>query len=761
MADGTYRFQQPGAGQFYFQTQPQQHSHHSANQRHLVRNGTGSPTGRLKFNSDTPSPSRSPPLNQSPSHNPYNMYTQGHQGQHVMLNGGQTHQRFGMPMPKFQHPSHHPHQAQQQHHPHPHPHTQTNHTIGHQHNFSAGTLSSTNFTPGHMQNGTAANADEEIEEPMNEHWQQQLQLAAESRQANSPHYYARSVAQQTKGIQLASSQSESQENGKEERNRATAVKDTRRQDWNALDFGGQGLRAISTALFHYDFLEKLYLNHNKLKSLPPTIGQLKNLCHLDASSNEITELPEEIGMLTNLKKLLLFDNNLHSLPNEMGYLYQLETLGIEGNPLADVLKSRIKQEGTRALITYLKEELPIHLPPADRDWIVMDEGGRNANKAAAEKFSALSYNILCDRYATHQQYGYAPSRVLTWEFRRDLLLNEIRSHDADIVCLQEVDQGSYHGFFREQLAYNDYKGIYWPKGRAQGMHEEDAKVVDGCATFFKGSRYILLEKSMIHFGQTAVRRPDAKGQDDIYNRLWQKDNIAVVVFLENRLTGERMIVVNAHLCWDPAYKDVKLIQVAIMMEEVTQLAEKYAKIPPCADKTAFRFSEPEDRPDGQGTATPVEPAPSVEYASGGQIPILVCGDFNSSPGSTVYDLLAHGRLIEQHPDLEQRLYGNLSRMGMTHPFALKSAYAGVGELSFTNYTPNFTDVIDYIWYSSTSLQVTGLLGDVDKEYLRKVPGFPNYHFPSDHLALLAEFSVKSKKGKVVEVDFGPQRDRTS
>ena len=45
-------------------------------------------------------------------------------------------------------------------------------------------------------------------------------------------------------------------------------------------------------------------------------------------------------------------------------------------------------------------------------------------------------------------------------------------------------------------------------------------------------------------------------------------------------------------------------------------------------------------------------------------------------------------------------------------------------------------------------------------YLLRVPGFPNWHFPSDHLALLAEFVVKGRKEKkIVEADFGPQRDR--
>ncbi|KAI9376003.1 glucose-repressible alcohol dehydrogenase transcriptional effector [Aspergillus egyptiacus] len=745
MADGTYRFQQPGAGQFFFQTQPQQHSH----QRHLLRNGTGSPTGRLKFNHEAPSPSRSPPLGQAAALNPFTMYSQTHQQQHVIMNGGQAHQRFGMQIPKFQTQSHHPHPAQQPHH-HAH-HNQPPHNVGHQHNFSGGALATAtpHFTPSHLQNGAHTNIDEDFDESMNEHWQQQLQLAAESRQASSPHYHARTVAQQAKGIQIAPSQPEQQENGTEWKNGVVRTKPAPRQNWHALDFSGQGLRALATSLFKYDFLEKLHLPHNKLKVLPPEIGQLRRLVHLDLSNNEITELPMEIGMLTNLKRFYIFDNRLRTLPFEMGYLYRLEFLGIEGNPLEDVYKSQIMKEGTKALIKYLKEAMPEEqfLPPPDRYWHVLEE-------PSAEKVTVLSYNTLCDSSATQSHYGYAPARVLAWENRKELILRDLKAHNSDIVCLQEIDQGSYNEFFREQLAYNDYKGVYWPRGRAMGMQEEDAKTVDGCATFFKGSKFILLDKQMINFGQTAVRRPDAKGQDDIYNRLWQKDHIAVVVFLENRQTGSRFIVVNAHLYWDPAFKDVKLIQTAILMEEITKLSETYAKWPPCTDKAAFRFSS-----EAEGESqTKQEPAPSMEYASGDQIPLFMCGDFNSSPGSAAYNLIANGRLTEEHPDLEKRMYGNLSRVGMTHPFKLKSAYGAIGEMSFTNYTPDFKAILDYIWYSSNSLNVSALLGEVDKNYLQKVPGFPNFHFPSDHIALFAEFSVKGKKGKVVEADFGPQRN---
>jgi CCR4-NOT transcription complex subunit 6 len=192
---------------------------------------------------------------------------------------------------------------------------------------------------------------------ISEHWQQQLQMAQDSRQASSPHHYARANAHDNKGVTASQVSGQRSEN-EEERNRATNHYEIRRQDWMSLDLGGQGLRALSDSLFHYIFLDKLYLNSNKLTSLPSAIGRLKNLSHLDLSCNQLSELPPELGMLVNLKNLLIFDNNLHTLPHELGALYQLEMIGLEGNPLEESLKSEIMRKGTKALITHLREEAP-------------------------------------------------------------------------------------------------------------------------------------------------------------------------------------------------------------------------------------------------------------------------------------------------------------------------------------------------------------------------------------------------------------------
>lgn len=271
----------------------------------------------------------------------------------------------------------------------------------------------------------------------------------------------------------------------------------------------------------------------------------------------------------------------------------------------------------------------------------------------------------------------------------------------------------------------------------------------------------MLDKQLIDFANTAINRPDMKGEHDIFNRVMPRDDIGVVAFLENRATGSRLIVGNVHVFWNPLFTDVKLVQVAILMEGITKFANKWAKMPACTDKVMYRFTNGDNEDDTSTPDITQAPGASKEYAEGSEIPLLLCGDFNSLPNSGIYDLIVQGSISNAHEDLGSRKYGNFTRDGISHPFSLKSSYAAIGEMAFTNYTPAFQGVLDYIWYSTNTLQVVGLLGNIDKEYLKRVPGFPNYHFPSDHVALFAQYIVKNRKEKkrVVEPDFGPSRDR--
>ncbi|GAA5835565.1 hypothetical protein JCM11251_002965 [Rhodosporidiobolus azoricus] len=597
--------------------------------------------------------------------------------------------------------------------------------------------------------------------PIPTHWAQQLTLANASRQTNSPHHHARAAHLAARGqtpsaaipitnpnrpgsVALNGERSASVAStrtavSKDASGSSTSPsmagaegaagvdgkdKEKGKSTWTTIDMGGMNLKNLSPALFRYDFLTTLYIPHNALTELPPAVCKLENLTLLDASSNKLTTLPPELGLLTRLRDLFLFDNHLTSLPPQLGTLHLLDTLGVEGNPLPDTLRSLVEKDGTAALIAYLRDSCPVPPPPPERAWLTIEPDVLpNPDKRPEDTFSLLCYNILCDKYATGQMYGYTPSWALSWEYRKELILQEVLNYGSDIVCLQEVDSEQYENYFLEHLTPQEYDGVHYSKSRARTMSGDEKRSVDGCATFFKNTVFALVEQHLIEFNQIALRRPDFKKTEDMFNRVMTKDNIAVVTLLEHRASGARLIVANAHIHWDPEFRDVKLVQVAMLMDELNKIANDFAKLP-----ARMNLAEGYDK--------------APHYANGSKIPTVICGDFNSVPDSGVYEFLQSGRIDPEHEDFMSHVYGNYTSEGLNHRLNLKSAYSHVNELPFTNYTPGFKGTIDYVWYTAPSLAVTGLLGDVDTSYVGRTVGFPNCHFPSDHLPLLSEFKIR-------------------
>ena len=263
--------------------------------------------------------------------------------------------------------------------------------------------------------------------------------------------------------------------------------------WSSLDMGGVNIKNIppNSGLFTFTFLINLYLNHNALTTVPPEITKLKHLELLDLSGNSLVSIPPELGMLTSLKELFLFDNHLTTLPPELGTLHQLQTLGIEGNPIDITLKHMVQEQGTPALIAHLRDTCSAPVPPPSRQWrsvISAAERDIMQGDAGAETFTLICYNILCERSATERLYGYTPSWALAWKYRRDVIMEEIKSRDADFVCLQEVEGAQYEEYFLEQLSDQGYDGVFWPKSRYKTMSDADRRLVDGCAIFFKSKK---------------------------------------------------------------------------------------------------------------------------------------------------------------------------------------------------------------------------------------------------------------------------------
>lgn len=250
------------------------------------------------------------------------------------------------------------------------------------------------------------------------------------------------------------------------------------------------------------------------------------------------------------------------------------------------------------------------------------------------------------------------------------------------------------------------------------MREAERKRVDGCAIFYKSSKFSVLDKHLVEFNQLAMA--NAEGSDDMLNRVMTKDNISLAVLLQmKKFPDQPVLVCTAHIHWDPEYCDVKLIQTMMLMRELQTIHEKSKSLSKCED-----------------------------------IPLILTGDLNSLPDSGVIEFLRNGRIACDHPDfkdlnsyrscLKKLMVENSSLVGnaYTHPFALEQAYTE-SDMPYTNYTYDFQGMIDYIFFTKKHLSCATILGPVEPEWLaeHKVIGYPHQCVPSDHIPLVAQLQI--------------------
>lgn len=235
---------------------------------------------------------------------------------------------------------------------------------------------------------------------------------------------------------------------------------------------------------------------------------------------------------------------------------------------------------------------------------------------------------------------------------------------------------------------------------------------------------------MVEFNQIALHKTEMR-TDDMFNRVMSRDNIAVVAALEFRLSGARLLVANSHIYWDHRYRDVKLVQIGMLAEELEKIVERFSTLPP-------KPSSDLEYNNGRG------PPKYDRQEKGRDIPLILCVDLNSLARSAVYDFLSLGNIPPDHEDFMEHTYGPYTAKGLSHTLNLQSACASFGEMKMTNFTPTFDAAIDYVFHTPRSLKVTSVLGEVERSYLDKTVGFPNAHFPSDHIPVFAQFRVKGK-----------------
>lgn len=144
----------------------------------------------------------------------------------------------------------------------------------------------------------------------------------------------------------------------------------------------------------------------------------------------------------------------------------------------------------------------------------------------------------------------------------------------------------------------------------------------------------------------------------------------------------------------------------------------------------------------------------------GKVPLVIAGDFNSTPDSGVFrldeggpcvcavthtaacSLIAKGRVEHNHPELRNLGYGRYAKTGMSHDLDLLSCYANKA-LTYTNYTYDFRGVLDYVFVTRDSVHAAAVLMPLSEAQLSEhCPGIPNANTPSDHVLLYVQLLVR-------------------
>nr|XP_014352064.1 PREDICTED: protein angel homolog 2 [Latimeria chalumnae] len=166
---------------------------------------------------------------------------------------------------------------------------------------------------------------------------------------------------------------------------------------------------------------------------------------------------------------------------------------------------------------------------------------------------------------------------------------------------------------------------------------------DGCAICFKLSKFSLVLAKPVEFFRYNIR-------------LLDRDNIALVVLLQPtdpRRASTHICVANTHLLYNPRRGDIKLTQLALLLAEVDNVAHQ---------------------------------------KDGTYCPIILCGDFNSTPVSPLYSFIKEG-------NLEKWVTSRLQ-----HGFCLSSVYSHylpdseIPEITTCHSRTALT--VDYIFYSA-------------------------------------------------------------
>lgn len=228
-------------------------------------------------------------------------------------------------------------------------------------------------------------------------------------------------------------------------------------------------------------------------------------------------------------------------------------------------------------------------PPDYREW----EYRKLELPPHCERFTVLSYNILGDYLATehwHQLYFHIPPYIMDWNWRKKNIIFELGLWSADILCFQEVDR------------FQDIEADLKPRGYNGIWKMRTGQPVDGCAIFWRVSRFKLIYEESIEYNKLGLR--DNVAQICVFESLnGQKNSSGASTLSTSSASSNRVVVCNIHVLFNPRRGEIKLGQIRVLLERANAVSKLWD-----------------------------------------DAPVVLCGDFNCTPKSPMYKFIKEKEL---------------------------------------------------------------------------------------------------------------------
>ncbi|XP_074641989.1 leucine-rich repeat-containing protein 27-like [Tubulanus polymorphus] len=241
----------------------------------------------------------------------------------------------------------------------------------------------------------------------------------------------------------------------------------------ALDLTQRNLLIVPPELLELEKLEYLYLEGNKLQSLPEDFFKyLPNLRWLDLRNNCLLSLPcTYTGRHQNLRNLLLEGNQLQSLPLELGLIPTLNGLNLTDNPI-EFPPAEIIQQGCPEILLYLREML------------LNKSQGKSPQSLTANDLNKLTEMSIrggdSDEDSSDEDFGSNPSRQNKTGFNSSLQRRSSNPVDAHLISRRDSDLIGKSAALHKPVSYYQIRQQHMErlkKAGAAGRTEKSAATI--------------------------------------------------------------------------------------------------------------------------------------------------------------------------------------------------------------------------------------------------------------------------------------------